>query len=175
MKNKVYQIGTAVLVGLAAFALFSTYARPNVVHGNSMATTIEDGDIVLVEKVSVVKHNFEHGDIVLLTSDLEINGTKHAKLTKRIIGLPGDHIEIKDGLVYLNGKMILESYLSDGGTIGKLDRVVPRDHLFVLGDNRLESIDSRHASVGFVPVEAIDGKAYLRVFPFRKFGDITHD
>ena len=104
---------------------------------------------------------------------LEINKTSYIK---RIIAVEGDHIEIKDGKVYLNGEELQEDYLDDGvttnmGTYGMFsDVVVPEGHVFVMGDNRGHSTDSR--SFGCVPVEKIEGKVWIRFWPFSKFGTV---
>ena len=104
---------------------------------------------------------------------LEINKTSYIK---RIIAVEGDHIEIKDGKVYLNGEELQEDYLDDGvttnmGTYGVFsDVVVPEGYVFVMGDNRDHSTDSR--SFGCVPVEKIEGKVWIRFWPFSKFGTV---
>lgn len=104
---------------------------------------------------------------------LEINKTSYIK---RIIAVEGDHIEIKDGKVFLDGKELQEEYLDDGvttnmGTYGVFsDVVVPKGYVFVMGDNRNHSTDSR--SFGCVPVEKIEGKVWIRFWPFSKFGTV---
>jgi signal peptidase I len=91
-------------------------------------------------------------------------GVKKA-LVKRVIGLPGDHIVVRDGLVYLNDIQLQENYLNEGITDGNIDTVVPEEHLFVMGDNRLNSNDSR-GTVGFVSMKSVIGKVNYRLFPF---------
>ena len=95
---------------------------------------------------------------------------------KRVIGLPGDHVEIKDGSVYINGEKLEEDYLSsdvktesvNGGQY--LDIIVPEKTVFVMGDNRPDSIDSR--KFGCIPYEKIEGKIVLRFWPLNKFGTV---
>lgn len=104
---------------------------------------------------------------------LEMNKTSYIK---RIIAVEGDHLEIKEGEVYLNGKKLEEKYLDDGvktnmGQYGLfLDVVVPKGYVFVMGDNRDHSTDSR--SFGCIPVEKIEGKVWIRFWPFSKFGKV---
>lgn len=104
---------------------------------------------------------------------LEINKTSYIK---RVIGVAGDHIEIKDGKVFLNGEEQEEKYLDDGvttnmGTYGVYsDIVVPEGYVFVMGDNREHSTDSR--CFGCIPVSKIEGKVWIRFWPFSKFGKI---
>ena len=104
---------------------------------------------------------------------LEINKTSYIK---RIIAVAGDHIEIKDGKVYLNGEELQEEYLDEGvttnmGTYGVFsDVIVPKGYVFVMGDNRDHSTDSR--SFGCIPVEKIEGKVWIRFWPFSEFGTV---
>ena len=104
---------------------------------------------------------------------LEVNKTSYIK---RIIGVAGDHIEIKDDKVYLNGKALEEPYLDNGvktnlGSYGVYsDIVVPEGYVFVMGDNREHSSDSR--CFGCIPVSKIEGKVWIRFWPFSKFGKI---
>ena len=104
---------------------------------------------------------------------LELNKTSYIK---RIIGVAGDHIEIKDGKVYLNGQELVEEYLDEGvitnmGQYGLFsDIVVPEGYVFVMGDNREHSTDSR--CFGCIPVSKIEGKVWIRFWPFSKFGTV---
>lgn len=104
---------------------------------------------------------------------LELNKKSYIK---RIIGVEGDHIEIKDDKVYLNGSLLQEGYLNKNvstnmGTYGVYsDIVVPKGYVFVLGDNREHSVDSR--CFGCVPISKIEGKVWIRFWPFSKFGKI---
>lgn len=103
---------------------------------------------------------------------LEINKISYIK---RVIGVPGDHIVITDGNVYLNGKLLQEKYLQPGVSTGNgkgncLDVVVPENSVFVMGDNRSQSTDSR--CFGCVPLDKIESKVIIRIWPLGKFGKI---
>lgn len=104
---------------------------------------------------------------------LEMNKTSYIK---RIIGVEGDHIEIKDGKVYLNDEELQENYLNEGVTTNMgisgvySDITVPEGYVFVMGDNRNHSVDSR--SFGCIPVSKIEGKVWIRFWPFSKFGKV---
>lgn len=104
---------------------------------------------------------------------LELNKTSYIK---RVIGVAGDHIEIKDDKVYLNGELLQEDYLdkdtpTNMGTYGLFsDIVVPEGYVFVMGDNREHSTDSR--CFGCIPVSKIEGKVWIRFWPFSKFGKV---
>ena len=105
---------------------------------------------------------------------LEMNKTSYIK---RIIGVAGDHIEIRDDKVYLNGKILQEDYLRENvptnmGVYGIFsDVIVPEGYVFVMGDNREHSTDSR--CFGCIPVSKIEGKVWIRFWPFTKFGKVN--
>ena len=103
---------------------------------------------------------------------LEIGKTSYIK---RVIALPGEHVEIKDGAVFVNGEKLVEDYLESYVVTTNLegsfvDIIVPENTVYVLGDNRAESTDSRR--FGCVPVEKIESKAVFRFWPLNKFGGI---
>ncbi len=90
-------------------------------------------------------------------------------LIKRVIGLPGETITIKEGNVYINDKMLDQSFTKDGYTDGDIENLkIPEGELFVMGDNRLVSIDSRLAEVGCVKIDDVLGKAFVRLYPFNE-------
>lgn len=99
---------------------------------------------------------------------------KKVSYIKRVIALPGEHLEIKDGKVYINGEELKEDYLKDDVvTIANgefYDLVVPENTVFAMGDNRAESVDCR--SFGCVPLEKIESKVWIRFWPFNKFGKV---
>ena len=125
--------------------------------------------------VAEYKYNPDNLIVKFVYYTLEVGKTSYIK---RVIGLPGDHVEIKDGSVYLNGEKLEEKYLQDyvvttdlGGVF--VDVVVPDNTVYVLGDNRGESVDSRR--FGCIPVEKIESKAVFRFWPLNKFGGIYKD
>jgi signal peptidase I len=140
-------------------------AQPRVVHGQSMEPSLHNNQRVIVDVVSYRFRSPRYGEIVILRLSDRTGGPP---LIKRVIGLPGDLIEIRDGAVYLNGRHLDEPYL-DQMTPGTLaPQVVPADHLFVLGDNRSSSNDSRY--FGVVPVRNIRGRAWLCYWPVENVG-----
>ena len=137
------------------------------VSGTSMVPTLNDKDIVGVEKLSLYKNKFDYNDIVIFDSGNE----KHQVYIKRVIGLPGDTVEIKDGGVYVNGEHLNETYLDPNAiTTGDLSVTLDNSHIFVLGDNREVSEDSRQ--LGPIAIESIQGHAVFRFFPLNKIGTI---
>lgn len=146
-------------------------AQNNQVKGTSMQPTVYANDTIIVNKFVYRFQDPVRGDIIVFPR--EENG-KEVYLIKRIIGLPGDVVDIKDGKVYVNDKVMEEKYITvetttvDGQEVFPI--VVPEDEYFVLGDNRPVSKDSRWLSIGTVHRDDIVGKASLRVWPFDSIG-----
>ncbi len=139
-------------------------AQATRVEGQSMEPNLHDNERLIIEKISYRFHPPQRGDIVVLRPPKGAS----VPLIKRVVGLPGEVVEIKNGHVYINGKVLEEDYL-DQPTLGiMLPRVVPEDHVLVLGDNRRASNDSR--AFGMVPYEDIIGKAWFRYWPLSRSG-----
>ena len=152
----------SVLTYMAAVAaLIATLVLPVLqIEGTSMEPTLVNGDIVLLTKTTAL----ERGDICGFSWNNKI-------LIKRVVGIPGDWIEIdSDGTVYLNGKKLNEPY-ADQIAFGECDLEfpfqVPQEQYFVLGDMRESSIDSRNTLIGCVETEQIIGKIFFRVWPLK--------
>lgn len=163
-------------------------AQATRVEGQSMEPNIQDNQRLVVEKVSYRLHLPERGDIVVLKPPnweplslderviswfctvLPIECTLEVPdpLIKRVIGLPGEMIEIKDGQVYINGEMLQEPYLKQATFGNTGPRIIAPGHVFVLGDNRGASNDSR--SFGEVALANIVGRAWLRYWPLEEIG-----
>jgi signal peptidase I len=161
---------TIAAAGALAF-LINIFGGFAVVEGPSMMPTLRDKDILV--RASYLTKEPKRGDIIAFKTDMthpwkiyRMLGIKKA-LVKRIIGLPGDHVVVKDGLVYVNDIQLQENQLMDGTTNGDVDIVVTEGNLFVMGDNRLDSNDSR-GTVGLVSIESIIGRIKYRIFPFNR-------
>jgi signal peptidase I len=176
----------AIVVFLAVRASFQNFK----VDGLSMSPTLDHGQFLIVNKLvyaevdvaSLAKfipffdagdrpkrhlfHGPERGDIIVLHDPRQ----QGKDLIKRVIGLPGETIEIVDGVVYINGYRLEEPYITSpwGGTLPRV--TIPEGEYFVMGDNRSNSLDSRSPSVGLIPEELIIGKALLSYWPLRDFG-----
>ncbi len=144
----------------AAVVATATFASPFMINSISMSSTIQPGEVVLVDRLSTL----QRGDIVVFhPPDNASNGS----FIKRVIGLGGDHISITNGFVYVNGSQLDEPYLAPNTvTLTKVwdfETTVPVGSVFVLGDDRWESWDSR--AYGAVPVGNIIGRAWLVLSP----------
>ena len=160
----------AVLVVSVGYFLVS----PIAVQGASMMPTLEDGERMMVDKITPKIMDFDRFDVIVFKA------TEEENYVKRIIGLSGDTVQYIDDVLYINGKKYDEPYLADykaklldSGTLTEdftleeylQQTVVPEGHLFVLGDNRRKSADSRLPEVGFVPMDTVIGKARFVYWP----------
>lgn len=144
----------ALVIQKTAFAIY-------IVDGHSMEPTLTDRERVFVNRIPLYFGKLSHGDIVIFPSPED-----GRNFVKRVIGLPGDSIEIHDGVVYLNDEILHEPYL-DAATFGDLEKcIVAEDHVFVMGDNRGDSKDSRDPRIGQIQISKIKGEATFVVFPF---------
>lgn len=150
-------LGGAVLVALLVRQYLFTFV---VVDGSSMERTLSDGDVLAV---SIVKYHIgkpERGDVVVC----DYPG-KEEHYVKRIIGLPGEEIEIMDGVVSINGMALSEPYIAEEPLLDLPKQIVPESSYFVMGDNRNHSNDSR--SVGPIEEDLLMGKAFAVAWPLR--------
>jgi signal peptidase I len=162
-------VGALVVALVVKTFLFQAFYIPS----GSMEPTLEEGDRVLVNKLSYDLHDVNRGDVIVFELDPEDVGPDGIKdLIKRVVGLPGDVIETRGGVVYINDEPIDEPYLSEGTVTGEpsdgqnpmIERqTVPEGHVYVLGDNRSNSADSRYR--GPIPIDSIVGRAFILVWP----------
>ena len=162
------------IVFLLTYLVIHYVGQRTQVSGTSMEYTLSDGDNLIVDKISYRFHKPERYDIIVFPFQYEEN----TYYIKRIIGLPGEKIQIsEDGAIYINGKVLEESYgrevMEDPGQAEEPIEL-DDDEYFVLGDNRNASLDSRDPSVGVIHEEDIIGRAWLRIYPFDKMGFIRH-
>ena len=156
---------TLVVVAAVAVLVAVLFLPVLRIYGKSMRGTLDNGDIV----VSVKSSNMKTGDVIAFYYNNNI-------LVKRVIAGPGDWVDIdKDGNVFVNNEKLSEPYLDDkayGETNIELPYQVPDGRIFVMGDNRSVSIDSRNTSIGCIAEEQIVGKIVYRVWPFTGLGVI---
>ncbi|WP_332648445.1 signal peptidase I [Lysinibacillus sp. 54212] len=171
-KNELWEWIKALLIAFAIAAFIRYFLfTPIVVDGDSMMPTLEDGDRMIVNKIG----GLDRFDIVVF------HAPEEKDYIKRVIGLPGDHVEYKDDQLYINGEPIAEPYLdpykaqlTEGNLTGdftlqdiepKID-VIPEGHVFVMGDNRRFSKDSRH--IGIVNQDEIIGRTNIIFWPINE-------
>lgn len=129
--------------------------------GPSMYPTLKEGNVILVNKLSTKFGTFKRNEIIVLKHD-----DKH--MIKRIIGLPGEHIEYKNNTLYINGEAYKEKFLEESQISKDYDTgVIPDGKYFVLGDNRVNSLDGK--DFGLIDKSEIIGKAWIRIWPLNKF------
>ncbi|GAB3793870.1 signal peptidase I [Virgibacillus kimchii] len=165
VKALLLALGLALIVRMFFFA-------PIVVEGPSMLPTLHDGDQMIVNKFAYNISEPERFDIVVFHASVQKD------FIKRIIGLPGEHVEVRDNILYIDGEEVEEPFLAEikervvpfqftnDFTLQQLPgehEVIPEDHVFVMGDNRANSTDSR--SIGVVPTDEIVGKTNLIYWP----------
>jgi signal peptidase I len=159
-----------ILVLLCVFVIPKYVIQRTVVSGTSMENTLHDGESLLVEKVSYHFTNPERFDVVVFYPDEE-DRTEY--YVKRVIGLPGETIQIIGDNIYINDELLEENYGKQEivySGIAALPLVLGEDEYFLMGDNRYVSFDSRYEEVGPVEKNQIAGKALVRIWPINKIG-----
>lgn len=174
LKREIISTIVYLLAVVALTFLFVQFVGQRThVNGDSMNATLEDGDNLIVDKISYRFTDPERFDIIVFPYQYQEN----TYYIKRIVGMPGETVQVQDGMIYIDGEVLEESYgkevmqyagiASDPITLGE-------DEYFVLGDNRNNSSDSRDPSVGNIKEDQIVGKAFIRIWPLNKFGILKH-
>lgn len=171
-------VGALVVALVVKTFLFQAFYIPSA----SMEPTLEKGDRVLVNKLSYDLHDVNRGDVVVFELPADEVGADGIKdLIKRVIGLPGDVIETREGEVYINDRRLEEPYLAKGTKTGDpaqgnnpeiARQTVPKGTVFVMGDNRANSHDSRYSDRGPIPIDTIVGRAFVLVWPLPDIGGL---
>ena len=163
MKSTIYTLITVAAVAILVATLWLPVLQ---IYGNSMTPTLENGDIVF----SVKSSEFHQGDVLAFYYNNKI-------LVKRVIAVAGEWVDITDeGTVFVNGEELDEPYVLEkvyGDTNIELPYQVPDGKIFVMGDHRSTSVDSRNTTVGCVAQEQVVGKIIFRVWPFETIGQLN--
>lgn len=166
---------TVVFIGSLFIVVYLFIFQPNQVKGASMDPTFNSGDYIFTSKITYKLRPYERGDVIVFKSPKNPD----IEYIKRIIGLPGDKVMVKDEEVYVNGTKLTEPYIAaktnvwDGGfSKNGEETVVPPGELFVMGDNRPRSSDSRE--FGPIPESSVIGQVFYRYFPSNKMGPIDN-
>ncbi|MGG3495521.1 signal peptidase I [Peribacillus simplex] len=175
-KNSLSDWIKAAMIAFVIYILIRTFFFSSYdVEGDSMQPTLEDGNKLVVNKMSYQIQDINRFDIIVFHANAKED------YVKRVIGIAGDHIRYKDDCLYVNGEKVDEPYLekykegypgqnfTGDFTLKELTGMttVPKGKLFVMGDNRLESADSRH--FGYIPVKNVVGKVDVRYWPVKEF------
>lgn len=162
-----------VIVLCASYFIINYIGQRTVVVGASMESTLFGGDNLVVDKISYQFQDPERFDIIVFP--YQYTGDKYIK---RIIGMPGETVQIdNEGNIYIDGEVLEESYGKEviyNSGVAKDEIELGEEEYFVLGDNRNNSSDSREPSVGNIQKDAIIGKAFIRIWPFNEFGILSH-
>jgi signal peptidase I len=153
---------------LVIFLLVRVACQNFRIEGHSMEANLHDGQFLIVNKLVYYIHPPERGDVIVFRSPANPN----KDFIKRVIGLPGEEVEIVDGVVYIDGVRLAETYLSNQSQRSWGPQVVGEFEYFVLGDNRNNSSDSR--SWGMLDGNAIIGKAWVSYWPLQYLGPVPH-
>jgi signal peptidase I len=170
MIKNIIELIKSIFIAIIAAMLIITFVFETVsVDGQSMSPTLAHRDRLIVEKVSYYFRKPKVNDIIVLKYPADTR----EKFIKRVIAVAGDKVKIEDNRLFINGIEKDEPYIKETFINGYYNEVtVPENTIFVLGDNRNNSRDSRVPDVGFVNLKLIVGKAALRIYPFNKIGRI---
>ena len=167
-RSAVFEIVETIVMTLLIFAAVRLMVQNFRIEGNSMEPNLHNGQYLIIEKISYRLGSPQRGDVVVF----HYPSNPKRDFIKRIIGLPGETIEIRRGQIMINGNPLNEAYLPNVGTYNWGPGVVGDDEYFVLGDNRNNSSDSH--SWGMLPKELIIGKAWFTYWPISDWGVIPH-
>ncbi|MGK7937820.1 MAG: signal peptidase I [Xenococcaceae cyanobacterium] len=171
--SAVEMLKTLATAAVLAFGIRTFVAEARYIPTSSMEPTLEINDHLIIEKISYLVRSPQRGDVVVFspTETLQAQKFKDAFI-KRVIGLPGDTVEVKSGKVYVNGQALTEKYIEEAPQYKYGPVTVPEHQYLVLGDNRNNSYDSHYW--GFVPRQNLIGQAIVRYWPLNRLGGINN-
>lgn len=157
-----------IVLALVLFVAINFLTARIRVDGSSMEPNFHDGDYVIVNRLAYQLGDIQRGDVIVFPYPLD----PEDDYIKRVIGLPGDHVAIYGSVVYVNGQPLTEPYIADQARSDLAELIVPEGYVYVMGDNRNQSSDSR--SWGPLNIEDIIGKAVFRYWPITTIGLVEH-
>jgi signal peptidase I len=166
MKGFLKELLITLGLALVIFLLLQTTIQSSIVLGSSMEPGMEDGQRLIINKAVYHFHEPARGDVIILRPPIE----PHKEYVKRVIGIPGDTVEVRSGVVYVNGLPLKEPYIKEIPRYNFASFTVPENNYFVLGDNRNNSNDSHTGWT--VTGDNIVGEAWLRIWPINEWGTV---
>jgi signal peptidase I len=177
LMDAIIEIVTTVGLAVILYLIITTFIVQTFrVEQTSMQNTLQSGEHLLIDKITPRFDDYSRGDIIVFHPN---GATDETPYIKRVIGVGGDHVEVANGLVYVNGVELDETAYTfpapgqNEATLAKpagSEWDVPEGQLFVLGDHRMRSTDSRNSAVGLVDSDDVVGRAWLRFFPLNTLG-----
>jgi signal peptidase I len=164
-------VKTVATAAILAFGIRTFVAEARYIPSSSMEPTLEINDRLIIEKLSYRFREPQRGDVVVFSPTETLKEQNfHEAFIKRVIGLPGDTVEVKNGRVYVNNFPLSENYIAEKPSYDYGPVVVPEGQYLVLGDNRNNSYDSHYW--GFVPKDNLIGRAAVRFWPLNRAGGL---
>ena len=165
---------TVAMAFVLSFGIRTFVAEARYIPSSSMEPTLQINDRLIIEKMTYRFNKPERGDVVVFNATEALKEQNfHDAFIKRIIGLPGDKVVVRNGQVKVNGKIIREAYIKEKPNYNYGPVIVPQGNYLVLGDNRNNSYDSHYW--GFVPKDKIIGRAFVRFWPPQRIGSIDEN
>ena len=177
MKDILEWICCIAIAVICAVLIRYYVGTPTIVDGESMYPTLVQDERLLVNRLGrTTKTLPQRGEIITIEEPSNFLEIGKRSYIKRVIALPGEYVEIREGKVYINGEELQEEYLPTNtkteitSEVGFDNLIVPENCVFVMGDNRAHSADSRN--FGCIPIEKIESKLWIRITPFNRFGTV---
>lgn len=176
MNTKIKELIPYIIIVIVVMLIRTYLVTPVIVSGDSMYPTLKENEILLLSKITYRVSDIKRFDIVVINvnKDLATGKKLKTKIIKRVIGLPGEYVEYKDNILYIDGKELDNDYNFETKDFSLEDlsiyNKIPEDKYLVLGDNRSVSADSR--SIGLIDKKDISGKAIFRIWPITKLSKV---
>lgn len=174
LRNTIEWVAVLVIAVVLAVVIKTFFIQAFKIPSESMEPTLQPGDRVVVNKLSYRAHDVNRGDIVVFKRPDRAPGGPSApkQLIKRVIGLPGETVATRDGQILIDGKLLVEPYLPEDTPTYDIDNpvTIPDGQIWVMGDNRLHSGDSRY--FGPIEIDTIIGRAYFKIWPPARLGTL---
>lgn len=157
-----------VVIAFSIVLCLTAVIKPTIVRGSSMEPSLNEGDYLIINQLAYCSHSPKRGDVIVLKNSNAAGTLEDKLLIKRICAVAGDEISIDGSVVSVNGAVVNENYLSNDPIQEDITRKwnVPQGCVFVMGDHRSVSLDSRSDEVGFIEENDIVGRAIVRLYPF---------